>query len=57
VILIHREKVILKKYRVLISTLFLLAVASVSCAQTAKKEAEPSFAATPQLLWKYDTGG
>jgi hypothetical protein len=53
-------EVALKKYRVFISALILLTVASLSCAQTAKKkkEAEPLLsAAIPQPLWTYDTGG
>jgi hypothetical protein len=51
-------EVALKKYRVFISTLILLAMPFLSCAQTAKKkEAEPLLAATPQMLWQYDTGG
>ncbi|MDQ3819350.1 MAG: hypothetical protein M3362_16965 [Acidobacteriota bacterium] len=48
----------MKKYRGFISALILLALVSLSCAQTAKKkEAEPFLAAIPQLLWQYDTGG
>ena len=48
----------MKKYRVFISTLILLAMLSLTCAQTAKKkEAEPLLAAIPQPLWQYDTGG
>jgi hypothetical protein len=44
--------------RVFISILILLAMASLNCAQTAKKkESEPLFAARPQPLWQYDTGG
>jgi hypothetical protein len=51
-------EVAVKKCRVFISTLTLLAMASLSCAQTAKKkEAESPFAARPQPLWQYDTGG
>jgi hypothetical protein len=47
-----------KKYLGVISALGLLALVSLNCAQTAKKkEAEPSLAAMPQLLWQYDTGG
>lgn len=48
----------MKKYQV-ISTLLLVAVASLNCAQIAKKkeaELSPSSAAVAQLLWQYDTG-
>ena len=52
------REVAVKKHRSVISTLILLALVSLNCAQTAKKkEAEPSLAAMPQLLWQYDTGG
>ena len=48
----------MKKYRVFISAVVLLAIGSLGGAQTAqKKEAEPSLAAMPQPLWQYDTGG
>ncbi len=51
-------EVAVKKCRFFISTLSLLAMASLNCAQTAKKkEAEPLFTARPQALWQYDTGG
>ena len=51
-------EVAVKKYRVFISTLILLATVSLNCAQTAmKKEAEPFFGAKPQPLWQYNTGG
>jgi hypothetical protein len=53
-------EVTLKKYRVFISTLILLVVASPSCAQTGKKKKEAEAllsAAIPQPLWTYDTGG
>lgn len=51
-------EVAMKKYRIFISTLILLSMASVNCAQTGKKkEAELLFAARPQPLWQYDTGG
>ena len=51
-------EVAVKKYRGFISALVLLALVSLSCAQTAmKKEVEPFLSAVPQLLWQYDTGG
>ena len=51
-------EVAVKKYRVVISTLVLMAMVSLNCAQTAKKkEAEPLSAAQPQPLWQYNTGG
>jgi hypothetical protein len=51
-------EVAVKKYRFFTPTLILLAMASLSCAQTPKKkEAEPLSAAQPQPLWQYDTGG
>jgi len=52
------RRVAVKKYRGVISALVILALISLSCAQTPKKkEAEPFLAAIPQLLWQYDTGG
>ena len=48
----------MKKCRVFISTLILLAMVSLNFAQTAKKkEVEPFLVAIPQPLWQYDTGG
>ncbi len=48
----------MKKYRGFIYALVLLAMGSLSFAQTAKKkEAESFLAAIPQLLWQYNTGG
>jgi hypothetical protein len=45
------------EYRVLVSGLVLLAVASSSCAQNYKKEANLSATAGPELRWKYEAGG
>jgi len=47
----------MKKIRAFISTIVLVAIVSVSCAQTANKEANPSASAEPQLRWKYESGG
>jgi len=48
----------MKKKRGFISTVVLVAIASVSCAQTSeKKEANLSATAGPELRWKYETGG
>ncbi|MDQ2920438.1 MAG: hypothetical protein M3R52_02305 [Acidobacteriota bacterium] len=41
-----------------LSALILLAMASLSCGQTAKKKEDAGLLArAPQQLWKYDTGG
>ena len=48
----------MKKNRGFISGIVLVAMASLSCAQIAdKKEANPSAASTPELRWKYESGG
>ncbi len=48
----------MKKNRAFISTVVLVAMVSVSCAQTTdKKAAKLSAAAGPELRWKYETGG
>ncbi len=48
----------MKKTRSFISGIVLVAMVSLSCAQTAeKKEATPSDSAGPELRWKYETGG
>jgi hypothetical protein len=48
----------MKKNRGFFSTLMLVALASLGCAQTTqKKEANVSAAAGPELRWKYETGG
>jgi len=49
-------EVVLKK--VSLSVLMLLAMASLSCGQTAKpKDDTGLLARAPQHLWKYETGG
>jgi hypothetical protein len=49
-------EVVLKK--VSLSVLMLLAMASLSCGQTARpKEDAGLLARAPQQLWKYETGG
>jgi hypothetical protein len=51
-------RVAMKKNCGFISGIVLVAMASLSCAQTAdKKHASPSAASTPQLRWKYESGG
>jgi hypothetical protein len=48
----------MKKNRGFISTVVLIAIACVSCAQTSDtKEANLSAAAGPELRWKYEAGG
>jgi hypothetical protein len=48
----------MKKNRALISTIFLVVTASVSCAQNPeKKSANHSVEAVPELRWKYEAGG
>lgn len=48
----------MNKNRGFISGIVLAAMVSLSCAQTAeKKEANPSDASTPELRWKYESGG
>jgi len=49
----------MKKNRCLFSTFVLVAIASLSCAQSSdkKKEANLSAAAGPELRWKYEAGG
>jgi hypothetical protein len=48
----------MKKNRGLISTLVLVAMASLSCAHSAdKKETNLSSVAGPELRWKYEAGG
>ena len=48
----------MKKNRGFISVIVLMAMVSLSCAQTAeKKQANPSAASTPELRWKYESGG
>lgn len=48
----------MKKYPALVSIAVLVALASVSCAQSSdKKEATLSASAAPELRWKYETGG
>lgn len=48
----------MKKNRGFISVVVLMAMVSLSCAQTAeKKHANPSTASTPELRWKYESGG
>ena len=48
----------MKKNRGFISGIVLVAMASLSCAQTAdKKDASLSTASAPELRWKYESGG
>ena len=48
----------MKKNWGFISVIVLVAVVSLTCAQTAeKKEANASASTGPELRWKYDTGG
>ena len=48
----------MKKYPLFISTIVLVAMASLSCAQTSDtKEGNASAAAGPELRWKYESGG
>lgn len=48
----------MKNIRAFISTIILVAIVAVSCAQTAnKKEAKLSASAGPELRWKYESGG
>lgn len=48
----------MKKNRTFISTVFLVAMASLSCAQSSNKTAANlSVAFAPELRWKYETGG
>ncbi len=48
----------MKKYPGVISAIVLVAIASVSCAQSSdKKESNLSAAAGPELRWKYEAGG
>jgi len=48
----------MKKNQRFISGIVLVAMASLSCAQTAeKKEASLSAASAPELRWKYESGG
>jgi|GEM_PF-6605851 len=48
----------MKKYPAVISAFVLVALACLSCAQTAdEEEASLSAVAGPELRWKYETGG
>ncbi len=48
----------MKNNRAFISAIVLVAMASLSCAQTSdKKEANLSASAGPELRWKYESGG
>jgi hypothetical protein len=48
----------MKKNQGLISTLLLVAMVSLSCAQISeKKAANPPASAGPELRWKYEAGG
>ena len=50
--------VAMKKNRSFISGIVLMAMASVSCAQTSNKNsATLSAASGPELRWKYESGG
>ncbi|MBA3357761.1 MAG: hypothetical protein H0U18_17830 [Pyrinomonadaceae bacterium] len=48
----------MKKNQGFISTVVLVVMASLSCAQSSeKKEGNLSAASGPELRWKYETGG
>ena len=48
----------MKKNRGFVSGIALIAMVSLNCAQTSeKKGASPSAASTPELRWKYESGG
>ena len=48
----------MKKNRGFISAIILVAMVSVSCAQSSdKKAADLSAASEPELRWKYESGG
>jgi hypothetical protein len=48
----------MNKNRGFISGIVFAAMVSLSCAQTSEKiEAKPSDASTPELRWKYESGG
>jgi len=47
----------MKRDQGFISTILLVLVASLSCAQSSDKGTNPSDPAGPELRWKYETGG
>jgi hypothetical protein len=47
----------MKKYPGVISTIVLVAIASLGCARSADQRASLSSAAGPEFRWKYETGG
>lgn len=48
----------MKKNRDFFATIVLVAMASLSCAQSSdQKEGKLSAASRPELRWKYETGG
>jgi hypothetical protein len=47
----------MKKYPGVISAIVLVAIASVSCAQSSNTGVNLSATAGPELRWKYETGG
>jgi hypothetical protein len=47
----------MKKYPSFISSLVLVAIASLSCGQSSDKGANASATAGPELRWQYETGG
>ena len=47
----------MKKYPDFISVAVLVAIASVSCAQSSDRGASLPYGAGPELRWKYETGG
>lgn len=47
----------MKKNRAFVSTIVLVVLASLSCAQSSDKTAANRSAAAPELRWKYESGG
>jgi hypothetical protein len=56
-LLLTRREVFMEKYPGVISAIVLVAIASVSCAQSADKRANLPGTAEPELRWKYEAGG
>jgi hypothetical protein len=51
------REVFMKEYPGVISAIVLIAIASVSCAQSSGTRENFSATAGPELRWKYETGG
>lgn len=47
----------MQKYPAVISVVVLVALASLSCAQSSEKRTDLSSVVGPELRWKYETGG